>query len=455
MNRKNAILFCCIFLVTIWSTACRAPNSISFASVEIPPTHTPDTIITTLNLDQYTLVYCWRPLEQEENVAANDRRTDLIVSNGNGSIISVLSHPGAINGAYKLGCLSDNEQNFRYGYQSLAWRPEHEQLAAVSTAALNFPLLRVIAYDRDLTFDLPGELYKSYGEPSPTFSPFSYPEYYSWSSDGRRFAARADDGEGSVGSNIWVLDLYTNETIKVTEVPGVGKYVLHSNWSPDDSKLVIGYGDFEESGIGIYTFDNEEFIEVSSASFPELVEWPHTLHTIKDVISIFIDSSKFNFQKYLLNYSQPQWFDTGSRIVFLAPTKNSRVTLFVVNNDGTQLEEVFPDLPGLVASPTISPSGEKIAFARYPGWDSLGRAEIAVADLDTLEILSLVVLPDPGNGEQLFISGISWTPDGKYLAFSSNHEGRSNIYIISVDGQSWLNLTNDLEGDAVNPVWKP
>ena len=65
------------------------------------------------------------------------------------------------------------------------------------------------------------------------------------------------------------------------------------------------------------------------------------------------------------------------------------------------------------------------------------------------------VLPEPDKGSRLYISGLSWAPDGQSLIFSSNHEGQSNIYLISLDGQAWTNLTKDMDGDAVWPIWRP
>ncbi len=77
-----------------------------------------------------------------------------------------------------------------------------------------------------------------------------------------------------------------------------------------------------------------------------------------------------------------------------------------------------------------------------------------IFDLGTREVSSLIEL-ESSSGDVLYISGMSWTPDGKYLAFSSNHDGRSDIYVVTRDGRSWVNFTEEMEGDFANPVWKP
>jgi hypothetical protein len=46
----------------------------------------------------------------------------------------------------------------------------------------------------------------------------------------------------------------------------------------------------------------------------------------------------------------------------------------------------------------------------------------------------------------------SWSPDGEMLAFSSNREGNFEVYIIVVDGERALRMTDNLMDDF-EPVW--
>ena len=47
-----------------------------------------------------------------------------------------------------------------------------------------------------------------------------------------------------------------------------------------------------------------------------------------------------------------------------------------------------------------------------------------------------------------------WSPDGRTIAFSSNRDGKNEIYVMDADGSNVKRLTNNLTDD-VNPMWSP
>jgi TolB protein len=47
----------------------------------------------------------------------------------------------------------------------------------------------------------------------------------------------------------------------------------------------------------------------------------------------------------------------------------------------------------------------------------------------------------------------SWSPDGRYLAFSSTRRGRSEIWLSTLNGQHQVPLTDS--GGWTQPVWRP
>jgi Tol biopolymer transport system component len=53
-----------------------------------------------------------------------------------------------------------------------------------------------------------------------------------------------------------------------------------------------------------------------------------------------------------------------------------------------------------------------------------------------------------------YIRDLSWSPDGKWLVFTSNHSGRFQLYMVSVDGKDFRQVI-DFPGDAVYPQWRP
>ena len=46
----------------------------------------------------------------------------------------------------------------------------------------------------------------------------------------------------------------------------------------------------------------------------------------------------------------------------------------------------------------------------------------------------------------------AWSPDGRRIAFDSNRDGNSEIYVMDADGSNVTSLTNHPEGD-VGPAW--
>ena len=47
-----------------------------------------------------------------------------------------------------------------------------------------------------------------------------------------------------------------------------------------------------------------------------------------------------------------------------------------------------------------------------------------------------------------------FSPDGTRIAFVSNSDGNSEIYLMNADGTGVLRLTRDLAND-INPYWSP
>ncbi len=53
-----------------------------------------------------------------------------------------------------------------------------------------------------------------------------------------------------------------------------------------------------------------------------------------------------------------------------------------------------------------------------------------------------------------FDASAVWSPDGSQIAFSSDRDGNSEIYIMNADGSNPHNITNNFAGDYT-PAWSP
>ncbi|HSR58083.1 MAG TPA: hypothetical protein VLL57_07835, partial [Candidatus Binataceae bacterium] len=47
----------------------------------------------------------------------------------------------------------------------------------------------------------------------------------------------------------------------------------------------------------------------------------------------------------------------------------------------------------------------------------------------------------------------AWSPDGRYLAFSSTRTGRSHIYIMQVESRKIISALTEDNGNDTNPAW--
>jgi Tol biopolymer transport system component len=48
----------------------------------------------------------------------------------------------------------------------------------------------------------------------------------------------------------------------------------------------------------------------------------------------------------------------------------------------------------------------------------------------------------------------AWSPDGRRIAFATDHDGNSEVYVMDADGSNLVRLTNDPGRDS-DPAWRP
>jgi Tol biopolymer transport system component len=444
--RKPSAIFLLVIGFQIVLVACELAPASTFRDVNVQSIHFPFETLESVDLNKFVLAYCWLSMERD---SYGYGRTDIVISRGDGSQQSVITYPiEPPQTPVSLGCLGSAEFVRTNGY-GIAWRPNHNQLTMI-TGHFNPPgdEFYFVDVQADLSVKLPE---KSVWEHRKYFG---NPDNIAWSSGGEWLATLGENTADSTSwQNIWIYNPDTDQGLLITNVRKFPTYIENPVWSPWGD-IGIGYGG-ARSGLGIYRLADQSYIDISEENESILKSWRYKLSWTM-IFKIFstIDPREI-LQYFLSDASEPVWVTQSRQIVFIAPASRNRIALFMVNDDGTDLQELLPGLPGLVGIPRISPDGNQLAFARYPGWDERDRAEIAIVDLNTKQLQSLLVVPAPANGGELYISGLDWTPDGKYIAFSSNHEGQSDIYIVSADGQAWINLTAEKDGDAIYPLWKP
>src|SRR5262249_13801398 len=131
--------------------------------------------------------------------------------------------------------------------------------------------------------------------------------------------------------------------------------------------------------------------------------------------------------------------------------------IYLINPDGSGKIQVTNNLYS-DQTPVLSPDGKQIAFVSdREGSDEIyvmpapaTQAEAAAADKSAIRLTK--------NGAQdkdaQWALSPQWSPDGKQIAFVSNHEGNPEIYVINADGADQKRLTNDPHSD-ISPSWSP
>jgi serine/threonine protein kinase len=117
------------------------------------------------------------------------------------------------------------------------------------------------------------------------------------------------------------------------------------------------------------------------------------------------------------------------QVTLATPTRAGRAPERLVSSSRTQL------------NPAISPDG-RLAFES----NRSGTPEIWISDADGSNASALTAFGGPLTGSP------EWSPDGRFIAFDSRAEGRSNIYLVRPDGAQLRRLSTGVS-DSSMPIW--
>jgi Tol biopolymer transport system component len=147
--------------------------------------------------------------------------------------------------------------------------------------------------------------------------------------------------------------------------------------------------------------------------------------------------------------SEPTWSPDGQTIAFRRAGKRT-FNIFRVEIDGRNLTQLTFD--GASTNPAWSPDGTQIAFV----------IESLFLDLDDLDLDDDIRLMGPlgtgsGIGSKLLTSSfgpssLSWSPDGKRLAYSRGTNDRDQLLLIGLDGKGRTRTKVMLEEEM---SWSP
>ena len=140
-----------------------------------------------------------------------------------------------------------------------------------------------------------------------------------------------------------------------------------------------------------------------------------------------------------------------SKIVAVCKSKDAYKNIYIMDYDGRRAKQIT-FYKSLCLSPSFSPDGTKIAYTRYLNRRISGKGNLTVQDLYIRNIKSgKEILVSGGAGQN---SGATWSPDGKFVAFTYSGAGNPDIYLYDVDKNESQPLVNDT-GLDVEPSFSP
>jgi hypothetical protein len=266
-----------------------------------------------------------------------------------------------------------------------------------------------------------------------------------WSPDGT-YVAYSD------GVDIWVIGLF--DALQVTNTPGFNNF--QPTWSPDGQR--IAFVSNRDGNLEIYS------ARMDGGDLRRLTNNPG-------------------------NDSDPAWSPDGTRIAFTSD-RSGNTELYVMSAaDGANPTPVTVS-PGTEAQVSWSPDGQQLAYVLFEQ-NMPAAIYVAKPGFAPVQVTQNMVVMDPvwspdsqrlafvgespaGSGQHEIFSvradgtdlmqytvhgghaaGVSWSPDGDWIAYAKGQVGNHDIYTIRSNGIGVANLTNSAGIDDTYPTFPP
>jgi TolB protein len=226
--------------------------------------------------------------------------------------------------------------------------------------------------------------------------------------------------------------------------------ILTPHWAKDGTKIL--YSAAKNRQWGIYLLDFKSMRErkvffskgtnIAGDFLPEGNDF--TFSSSKDgTPDLYMMNLKDNtIKKITSSYGievSPAVSPDGKNIAFVSDRGGSP-QIYIMSRDGSNLRRITFE-GSYNTSPAWSPKGNRIVFVGRRGTN-----QIFTANPDGTDLTQITTT---GNNEDP-----SFSPDGRYIAFSSDRDGVKGIYIMRGNGESQKRITSK-KFRATGPRWSP
>jgi hypothetical protein len=246
-----------------------------------------------------------------------------------------------------------------------------------------------------------------------------------WSPDGTSIVLVSNRNNMDTQNNnseVFIYNLQSQSLKQLTDRRIGDIYDSYTIWSPDGGSVAFVASELEG---------------------PDLIQGPAKIHIMSVDADVADVNASTTIDPQMDQISSLAWSPDGQKIAFESESDGD-AEIFVVNVDGTGLQQLTNNEGFLDAYPQWSPDGSQIAFHS----DRDGNTEIYVITIDGL--VETRITDDPGSD-----SAAVWSPDGQWLAFSSDRDGDRDIFVMRLDGSEIRNLTQSRGQLDITPAWSP